>query len=1039
MIFDHSPPASDPARDAIRRATFAEESEAVEALAKEAQFSPDAVALIAAEARRLIEGMRARKPQGLDAFLHEYSLSSQEGVVLMCLAEALLRIPDDATRDRLIRDKLAGGDWESHLGHSQSVLVNASTWALMLTGQVLQADDAAHRDLAGFVRRLAGRSGEPVVRQALVQAMGILARQFVIGRSIEEALEHARPAALHGYRHSFDMLGEAALTADDADRYLTAYSKAIAAVGKAAAGQGPEAGPGISVKLSALHPRYQYGQHSRVMAELVPRLHRLAEEAAAVGIALCVDAEEADRLELSLDVIAAMLERLPAGWDGFGLAVQAYQKRAPSVIDWLGERACALRRRLQVRLVKGAYWDSEIKRAQEGGLPGFPVYTRKVATDVAYLACAKRLAAVEWIYPQFATHNAQTAAAVRHIVGRRRDFEFQRLHGMGEALHDQLVDAGLPSRIYGPVGSQALLLPYLVRRLLENGANASFVNRLADAEAAIEDLIADPVTAWRTLAVKPHPAIVAPARLFAPERANSAGLDLGDPLTLAPLAEALADAASHSWGAAPTIAGRVRGGEARAVVDPADHGREVGVVVDADAELVAEAVATAYGAAAEWNRLPADRRGAILEAAADLFEQARPELMALAVREAGKTIPNALGEVREAVDFLRYYAARARAQFAPEGLALPSPTGESNRPLLSGRGVFACISPWNFPLAIFTGQVAAALAAGNAVIAKPAEQTPLIAAHAVRLLHQAGIPVEALGLLPGDGRVGAQLVADRRVAGVAFTGSTETAQAIHQTLAARGGPIVPLIAETGGQNAMIVDSTALAEQVVRDAVVSAFDSAGQRCSALRQLFVQEEVADRILAMLAGAMAELAVGDPGLLSTDIGPVIDDAAKAMLEEHALRMSAAARPLAAGKLPASAAAGTFFAPRLVEIDHPRRLEREVFGPFLHVVRYRSDRLDQVLEAITATGYGLTLGIHSRVDATIRHIAERACVGNVYVNRGMIGAVVGSQPFGGEGLSGTGPKAGGPHYLLHFATERCVSVNTAAAGGNASLLTLG
>jgi RHH-type proline utilization regulon transcriptional repressor/proline dehydrogenase/delta 1-pyrroline-5-carboxylate dehydrogenase len=886
---------------------------------------------------------------------------------------------------------------------------------------------------------MVARSGEALIRRATLQAMRIMGRQFVMGETIGEALERAEDDERKGYSHSFDMLGEAARTAEAAAHYLAAYSNAIAYIGCQADGKGPIRGPGLSVKLSALHPRYEFAQRQRVMDELVPRLLRLAEEAAAKDIALCVDAEEAERLDLSLDVVTAVLDRMPRGWEGFGLAVQAYQKRAPLVIDWLIEAARSRRRKLQIRLVKGAYWDSEIKRAQERGLPGYPVYTRKQSTDLSYLVCARKMAAAgDVVYPQFATHNAHTVAAVREIIGPEQTFEFQRLHGMGAILHDQMVAGGGACRIYAPVGSHEDLLPYLVRRLLENGANSSFVHRLADAEAPIEDLSADPAEMLRALSVKTHPKIPLPADLYRPERENSAGLDLADPVSLGALAAQMRDAAADGWTAAPLIGGQVLPGRIRPVFDPSDAGRQVGQVTEAEESQVVEAVAVAVAAAPAWDRTPACDRAAILERAADLYQKNMPNLMALCVREAGKTLPDAVAEVREAVDFLRYYAARARADFAADGVDLPGPTGESNRLKLHGRGVFVCISPWNFPLAIFTGQVAAALAAGNAVIAKPAPQTPLIAAAAVRLLHQAGVDGAVLGLLPGDGALGARLVADPRIDGVAFTGSTQAAWAIQKSLADRQGPIVPLIAETGGVNAMIVDSSALPEQVVADVLSSAFSSAGQRCSALRLLFVQEEIADRVLAMVQGAMAELVIGDPALLATDIGPVIDRDALGRLERHALLMQEEARLLFACTLPGGLDAGSFFAPRMVEIDHPRRLAGEVFGPFLHVVRYRASGLQEVLDWISSSGYGLTLGIHSRIDATVRTIVDQARVGNVYVNRGMVGAVVGTQPFGGEGLSGTGPKSGGPRTLYRFATERSLSVNTVAAGGNASLLSL-
>ncbi len=960
----------------------------------------------------------------------------------MCLAEALLRIPDAETANLLIKDKLADADWERHLGGSESLFVNASTWALMLTGRVIRLDKDGE-DLAGVLRRLVARSGEPVIRQAVTQAMRILGRQFVMGRTIEEALERARGPEKRGYRYSYDMLGEAARTARDAERYDHAYRHAIAAIGRASQGRGPIEGPGISVKLSALHPRYEFAQRARVMAELVPRLAALARLAKEADIGFTVDAEEAERLELSLDVIAAVsADPALAGWNGFGLAVQAYQKRVLPLIDCLGEIARRDRRRLMLRLVKGAYWDSEIKQSQERGLPGYPVFTRKLSTDVSYLAAAKRLLAdPEAFYPQFATHNAHTLAAVLEMAGNRRDFEFQRLHGMGEALYAHVVPAeagGYPCRVYAPCGSHEDLLAYLVRRLLENGANTSFVNRIVDEKLPIEEIIADPVARVRRLKEKPHPRIPLPAAIYGPQRRNSAGIDLTDVTRLVPLAEAMTRAAGQKWRAQPLIGGAAQGGKARPILDPSDRRRRVGEVAEADPAAVDRALARAVRAQPEWNAAGAEARARCLEQAADLLERDHAVLMALAVREAGKTVPDALAEVREAVDFLRYYAGRARADFA-KPMELPGPTGERNQLELAGRGVFACISPWNFPLAIFCGQVSAALAAGNAVVAKPAEQTPLIAMRAVELLQRAGVPGDVLHLLPGDGpTVGAPLAADPRIAGVAFTGSTETAQAINRSLAARDGPIATLIAETGGQNVMIVDSSALPEQVVRDILTSSYQSAGQRCSALRVLCVQEDIADKLLDMLAGAMAELKVGDPGLLSTDVGPVIDEEAKHQLEAHAGRMAREAKTVYRVRLDPACEAGTFVAPQAFEIDRLDRLEREVFGPILHVLRFRQDRLDQLLEAVDRLGYGLTLGIHSRIDSTVRRIHRRLRVGNTYVNRNVIGAVVGVQPFGGERLSGTGPKAGGPHYLLRFATERTLTIDTTAAGGNASLLSL-
>ncbi|MFZ2005980.1 MAG: bifunctional proline dehydrogenase/L-glutamate gamma-semialdehyde dehydrogenase PutA [Stellaceae bacterium] len=1046
LVFADPPPPETRLRAAIAEANRRDEAKADALILTAAKLSPEADRRIRETAHRLVARVREQGPArgGIDAFLHEYRLSTPEGVALMCLAEALLRIPDSDTIDRLIRDKIGGADWQSHLGHSESVFVNASTWALMLTGRLLRPEnsgqDAPH-DLGHAVQRFVARSGEPVVRQAVLAAMRILGRQFVMGRTIEEALERARGSEHRAYRHSYDMLGEAARTAADSERYYTAYAGAIAAIGSAARGRAIEDAPGISVKLSALHPRYEAAQRERAMRELLPRVADLAEKARDAGIGLTVDAEEADRLDLSLDLFEALagMKSLD-GWDGLGLAVQAYQKRAPAVIDWLADLAARTSRRLMVRLVKGAYWDSEIKRAQERGLATYPVYTRKVATDVSYLACARRLFAAGGAacYPQFATHNAHTVAAVLEFAGGRKDWEFQRLHGMGEALHDQVLTIGLPCRVYAPVGSHEDLLAYLVRRLLENGANASFVNRIVDERQPIDAIVADPVAALAQTEPKAHPNIPLPRDLYRPERVNSAGIDFADREALGELRDGLAQALAIPASACPIVAGEEISGAGEPVFDPADRRRQIGTVVTADTEHVEAALAAASRAALDWDRTPAMERAAILDRAADLYGRDRYALMALIIREGGRTIPAALSEVREATDYLRYYAARARADFA-EPLPLPGPTGERNRIALHGRGVFACISPWNFPLAIFTGQIAAALAAGNAVIAKPAEQTPLIAAAALHRLHQAGIPGDVLHLLPGSGEtVGAALTADKRIAGVAFTGSTDTARAINLALARRNGPIVPLIAETGGQNAMIVDSSALPEQVVADALISAFDSAGQRCSALRLLYVQDDIAPRLLPLLAGAMAELSIGDPALIATDVGPVIDEAARAALETHAKRMSREGRLLYHCALPPGTEHGMFFVPRAFEIDSASRLTGEVFGPILHVIRWRADRLHRVIDEIGATGFGLTLGIHSRIDDTARRVLDRLGVGNSYVNRNMIGAVVGVQPFGGERLSGTGPKAGGPRYLYRFATERTVSTDTTASGGNATLLSL-
>ncbi len=1038
------PPTADPTRAALRAAYRRDETEAADRILGAAELSAEALDRIGARARKLVETVRRQRmgKGGLDAFLHEYALSSREGIVLMCLAEALLRIPDAETVDKLIRDKLAEADWARHLGHSESLLVNASTWALMLTGRMVRAETAGGNDLAGTLKRLLARSSEPVLRQAVTQAMRILGRQFVMGRTIGEALDRAKGPEREGYRHSYDMLGEAARTAADATHYFESYRRAIKALGKAAGGRPVVEAPGISVKLSALHPRYEEAQRERLSTELLPRLKSLAIDAKAARIGFTIDAEESERLELSLDLIGHLAgDPDLKDWQGFGLAIQAYQKRALPLIDWLEKLALKTNRRLMLRLVKGAYWDSEIKRSQDRGLRGYPVFTRKVATDVSYIACAKRLlAADQAFYPQFATHNAHTVATILELAGGRRDFEFQRLHGMGEALYREIVGPeklDLPCRVYAPVGSHEDLLAYLVRRLLENGANTSFVNRIVDEGAPIDEIVADPISRLRRLVSKPHPRIPLPRGLFGAERKNSRGIDLSNRDRLIELAHEMKAAGEQDWRAAPLIGGVEQAGPERPVLNPADRRQVVGHVIEASEDQARKAAQRATQAAPGWNATPAEERARCLERAAGMMEGDRARLLTLLVSEGGRTIPDALGEVREAIDFCRYYAARAREHFAKPQV-LPGPTGERNELSLHGRGVFACISPWNFPLSIFTGQIAAALAAGNAVLAKPAEQTPLVAAAAVAILHRAGVPGDALQLLPGDGKVGAALVADPHIAGVAFTGSTETARAINLTLARREGPILPFIAETGGQNAMIVDSSALPEQVVGDVLASAFNSAGQRCSALRVLFLQEDIANRTIAMLKGAMEELAIGDPAVLRTDVGPVIDEDARSLLEKHARRMKREGRLIAELPLPPETEHGTFFAPRAFEIDGLHLLDREVFGPILHVVRWRGDGLEGVLDQIRATGYGLTLGVHSRIDETVERVRQRLPVGNLYVNRTIIGAVVGAQPFGGEGLSGTGPKAGGPHYLQRFALERSVSIDTTAAGGNASLLSL-
>ena len=1022
---------------------LADEAEVLAGLIDQARLSPAERAQTETVARDLVQKVRAlRRRGGLDAFLHQYALTTEEGVVLMCLAEALLRVPDAETADRLIKDKVGQAHWEKHLGQSSSLFVNASTWGLMLTGRVVRLGEDRH-DWTSIFGRIVARSGEPVIRQAMTFAMRIMGGQFVLGRSIDEALSRGEEWAKRGFRFSFDMLGEAAVSAQDAERYFDAYAQAIGTIGK-------RADPrhdifqrnSISVKLSALHPRFEFLKRERVLAEMGPRVVALGRAAREAGIGFTIDAEEADRLDLQVEVFeAAGAHSDLKGWDGLGLAVQSYGKRAMALIDRVAEIAREQRRRIPTRLVKGAYWDSEIKRAQEQGLDGYPVFTRKASTDVSYLACARALLArPDAFFAMFATHNAHTLAAVHAMAGARKDYEFQRLHGIGEALYDEAVGAdklGVACRIYAPVGAHEDLLAYLVRRLLENGANTSFVNRLADDEAPIADIIADPVEQVEAMNPKPHPRIPLPVDLYA-DRKNSRGLVLADPARSEPFLKEIARALETAVAAKPIVAGELQSGKAEPVLDPADRRRQAGTVVTATQAHALKALEAAQGAQWSWDTLGGEKRANILERAADLFERDMALLVGLCVREAGKTVANGLSDVREAVDFLRYYAMLARSEFE-SATVLPGPTGERNELSLHGRGIFACISPWNFPVAIFTGQIAGALAAGNCVIAKPAEQTPLTAFAATRLLHEAGVPGEVLQLLPGDGAtIGGALTRDPRVAGIAFTGSTEVAQLINRTLAAREGPIATLIAETGGLNAMIADSTALPEQLVKDAVTSAFDSAGQRCSALRVLFLQEDIAPRVLTLLAGAMAEIKLGDPMRLDTDVGPVIDAEALGNLEKHAQRMASEGKLIAQTPLGPETQNGTFFAPRAFEIDAIGRLTREVFGPILHVVRYDASRLDKVCEAINATGYGLTLGIHTRIEETAAFIQARVRVGNTYVNRNQIGAVVGVQPFGGERLSGTGPKTGGPHYLHGFATERTLSVDTTAAGGNASLLSL-
>ncbi|MBM3528518.1 MAG: bifunctional proline dehydrogenase/L-glutamate gamma-semialdehyde dehydrogenase PutA [Alphaproteobacteria bacterium] len=985
-------------------------------------------------ARRLVESIRASAGGlgGIEDFLHAYSLSTKEGLALMVLAEALLRVPDAATADQLIEDKLAAGEW-SRTGHADTLFVSASAWTLGTTARVIQPGETPDNIVESLVKRV----GLPTVRLATRQAMRLLGSHFVLGQTIGEAL--SRAGSHREFRYSFDMLGEGARTAADAGRYFEAYAVAIEAIGARAGNSPLPARPGISVKLSALHPRYEAVSRTRVLSELAPRTLELARAAKRHDLNFTVDAEEADRLELSLEVIAAVLpDPSLAGWDGFGLAVQAYQKRSLAVIDWLANAAHALNRRLMVRLVKGAYWDTEVKRAQERGLADYPVFTRKAMTDLCYTACMRKLLAERpRLYPQFATHNALTVASIVEEAGGAEGYEFQRLHGMGEVLYESLL-AELPGaacRVYAPVGSHRDLLAYLVRRLLENGANSSFVAVAADPNVPIEAILKRPQAWIADAAHARHPHIPLPRDLYRPSRVNSTGIEFGERSALGALLSDVGRSMPRDARATPLIDGVVLPGRSRPVVSPVDGTSVVGTVLDADAALTAKAMTAAAAGFSAWNATPRERRAEVLERAAEMLEAERGRLIALLLTEGGKTLDDALAELREAVDYCRYYAAGIRRALAPE--PMPGPTGESNELRYRGRGAFVCISPWNFPLAIFLGQVVAALAAGNAVVAKPAEQTPLIAAEAVRLLHRAGVPERALHFVPGDGAVGAALVADPRVAGVAFTGSTEVGRAIARSLAAKDGPIVPLIAETGGINAMIVDATALPEQVTDDVVASAFRSAGQRCSALRLLCVQEDVADRVLEMIAGAARELAVGDPCDPATHVGPVIDAEAKDRLGRWIAGMAAQRRVLfrwdAGRALPQR---GLYVPPAMIALGRASDLKEEVFGPILHVVRWRADELDVLLDDIAGNGTGLTLGIHTRIDSMAEKVVARLANGNVYVNRNMIGAVVGTQPFGGVGLSGTGPKAGGPNYLRRFATEQTVTVNTAAAGGNATLL---
>lgn len=1033
-------------RAIINDAYRLQELQSVTALIEQAALTEFQVENIRKLATCLVKKVRAqrKKTTGIDSFLTEYALTSNEGIALMCLAEAMLRVPDNATIDSLIKDKLTNADWASHSGQSDSFFVNATTWALMLTGKVLAPEKIAS-ELNKALISLVNRSGESIVRKSVDKAMRIMSKQFVMGRTINEALKRAEKKEAAGYRYSYDMLGEAALTAQDADRYLNAYTHAIKAIGASTVSNtNIYQKPGISIKLSALHPRYNESQYERVLAELAPKLLSLAQLARQFDIGLTIDAEESERLDISLDVIEAVFnDDSLSGWDGFGLAIQSYQKRAFYVLDWVAALARGKNRRIMVRLIKGAYWDSEIKKTQMQGLTDYAVFTRKVFTDVSFQACAKKLLTMtDAIYPQFATHNAYSVAMILGLVGDYRNFEFQCLHGMGSELYEQIVPASqmsIPCRIYAPVGSHEDLLPYLVRRLLENGANSSFVNRIVDDKAPISELVEDPVSKATHLLGKINQNIPLPTSIFLPERKNSSGIDLTDRAVVASLQQQLKSIAPYLWEAMPILANKKSTSlERDTVTSPQNPDQIIGHVTAANKEDIDWSLTQATKAFSAWSATPVRERAATLERFACLLEDNTPTLLAMTCLEAGKTWNDNLGEIREAIDFCRYYANQA-IKIMSKPVRLHGYTGELNEMSLHARGVLLCISPWNFPLAIFTGQAVAALVTGNCVIAKPAEQTTLIAHFTVELMLKAGIPAGVVQLLPGRGEtVGAALVADKRIKAVIFTGSTQTANMINTTLATRGGEIIPLIAETGGQNAMIVDSSALLEQVATDVITSAFGSAGQRCSALRVLFIQEDVYPRMVSLLKGAMSELTIGDPCWLTTDVGPVIDNDALSLLKTHVTHMKEKHALIYQCELSSEARTGHFMPPTMIAIDSISALKQEVFGPILHVICFKQNSLDNVIAQINQTGYGLTLGIHSRINATVDYIRERIHVGNCYVNRNTIGAVVGLQPFGGERLSGTGPKAGGPHYLPRLCHERTYTVDTTAAGGNASLMSL-
>ena len=1035
-------------RPYMERLHHMDEAGVVELLLQQSGRNPESQTRVFDKAHKLVETIRNSPAQktGIDAFMNEYGLSNNEGVTLMCLAEALLRIPDVVTIDALIKDKITEADWAAHLGSSASKFVNASTWALMLTGKVLDMESGPRQDLQGFMKNLVAKSGEPVIRKAMLQAMRILGHQFVMGRTIDEALKRAKADRKNGYRHSFDMLGEGARTENDAKNYMASYLHAIEKLKQNQKGKNLSIfeAPGISVKLSAIHPRLEDAHIERLQSELYPRIKSLALAAKNANIGLCIDAEESWRQDVTLDVFEYLLT-VPelSAWDGLGMAIQAYQKRAMAVIDRVVEQTAKYRRKVMIRLVKGAYWDSEIKRAQELGLKSYPVFTRKPSTDLSYLVCAEKLfAASTLIFPQFATHNAHTLASVLEMAdnserknGHRPDFEFQRLHGMGDALYDQIVSS-VPCRIYAPVGNHEDLLAYLVRRLLENGANSSFVNRLVDEKAPIENMITDPKDKVLSFDSIPHPEIPLPERMFK-DRTNSNGLDLGNRTDLSCILDILNSCEKSDFSETAALT-RTLNGKKHASFTPQNRAIQLAHITEASLEDTDKAVVRADQAFQNWNGENVENRAECLNRTATLLHENQDELIKLLVLEAGKTIPDAISEIREAEDFLRYYAVEAIKTMATPD-TMPGPTGELNQLRLSGRGVFVCISPWNFPLAIFTGQIAAALVSGNTVIAKPAEQTPLMALFVTNLLHRSGIPENVLQCLPGNGvDIGQALVAHEKIAGVVFTGSTVTARLINQTLAAKPGPIIPLIAETGGINAMVACSSSVPEQLVDDVISSAFISAGQRCSALRVLFLHEDIADKVIEMIKGAMDQLSIGNPARIATDIGPVIDDTARQNLLRHCEKLEGKGCLLHRVGLKQETENGTFVAPHVFEIENISVLEKEVFGPVLHIIRYKADDLLPVAEQINSTGYGLTFGVHSRIEATHKFFTDHIKAGNVYINRNMIRAVVGVQPFGGQGLSGTGPKAGGPHYLTRFVTEQTITNNTAASGGNAELMTL-